>query len=81
MGGAGINYYAPEELARESLTHANAHAPARVANRRYEAGTYQDTLATASAEGFRQRAMAEHSQLRTTGAVRIDRTGPVWASD
>jgi hypothetical protein len=80
-GGAGIRYYEPAELARESLAYTDVHAPARVANRRYEPGTYQDTLAAASAEGFRQRDMAKHSQLRTTGAVRIDRDGPVWAND
>jgi hypothetical protein len=82
MGGQGITYYDPAELARESLTHANAHAPARTANRPYSAATYADTLAAAESEGIRQAAMARHSILRTNGAIDVlPRTGPVWSDD
>ena len=82
MGGQGITYYDPAERATEALTRVSATAPARVSNRAYDAGAYQDILAAAESAGLRERAMARHSVLTTTGAVDVlPRTGPVWLSD
>jgi hypothetical protein len=82
MGGQGISYYDPAELARESLTRPNVHAPARVANNRYDPATVDDVKSAGIGEGIRQAAMQRHSILRTTGAVDvIPRVGPMWLND
>jgi hypothetical protein len=79
MGGAGITYYDPAELAREALTQSSAPMAPPHAGLRFADGQHAKTLASAEAEGFRQNAMEDHSLLRTTGAVSIDDDGqPVW---
>ena len=83
--GGGSTAYRPraEDLAGRDMitpatTRASVHAPARIANVRYDKATYQDTLAASESAGFRERAMQRRSQMITLGAVGIDRNGPVW---
>lgn len=59
-------------------TRTNVHAPARVANPKYDPSTYEDTLAASEAAGFRERAMMRRSILVTNGAVTLNGNIPVW---
>lgn len=84
MGGMSTSYRPKAEdlVGRDIVTppttaRSTVHAPARVANVRYDASTYQDTLAASESAGFRNRAMQRQSVLLTNGAVDINR-GPVW---
>lgn len=81
-GGSRIRYYEPAELARETLTHTNAHVPARINGRKYDPAMRPAILAAAEHEGYRQAAMQAHSQMRTTGAVAtVKGRGPVWSQE
>jgi hypothetical protein len=75
MGGAGINAYRPEELARESLTYVSApHVMRSAAGRRLGTdGMSRAQLGdVAVAEGIRQRALTERSIMITNGARGVE---------
>jgi len=58
------------------------NAPPRIPGRRFDEASHEKVLAAAESAGLRERAMARHSILTTTGAVDVrPRIGPIWSDD
>jgi len=81
-GGMPITYYAPMERWQATTARTAGNAPPRIPGRRFDEASHEKVLAAAESAGLRERAMARHSILTTTGAVDVrPRIGPIWSDD